>query len=105
LTQSGHSRSTIAAVHLDPEPHFACRNSLLQLGHSKADRIALADANLFTGNIHILKSSPSFDYDVSEGVRAQREVPMLRVFGSFDGAEILMLAAASLLVIGITFLF
>jgi hypothetical protein len=32
-------------------------------------------------------------------------VPMLRVLGSFDGAEVLMLAAASILVISITFLF
>jgi hypothetical protein len=30
---------------------------------------------------------------------------MLRVLGSFDGAEVLMLAAAGILVISITFLF
>jgi hypothetical protein len=32
-------------------------------------------------------------------------VPMLRVFRSFDGSEILVIAAASILVVGITFLF
>ena len=30
---------------------------------------------------------------------------MLRILGSFDGPKILMLAAASILIIGITFLF
>jgi hypothetical protein len=29
LAQSGHSRFTIAAMQLDPEPHFAGRKSLL----------------------------------------------------------------------------
>ena len=29
LTQSGHSRFTIAAVQLDPKPHFVGRKSLL----------------------------------------------------------------------------
>jgi len=29
MTQSGHSRFTIAAVQLEPEPHFVDRKSLL----------------------------------------------------------------------------
>jgi hypothetical protein len=29
MTQSGHARFTIAAVQLDPEPHFVGRKSLM----------------------------------------------------------------------------
>jgi hypothetical protein len=37
-------------------------------------------------------------------VFGHREVPMLQVFRSFDGSEILIIAAASILVASITFL-
>jgi hypothetical protein len=46
----------------------------------------------------------SFEYDFRR-VPGHSEVPMLRVLRTFDRSEILMLAAASILVIGITFLF
>jgi hypothetical protein len=44
-----------------------------------------------------------FDYD-SDRVFGHHEVPMLQVFRSFDGSEILIIAAASILVASITFL-
>ncbi len=43
------------------------------------------------------------DYD-NYRVFGHREVPMLQVFRSFDGPEILIIAAASILVASITFL-
>jgi len=46
---------------------------------------------------------PLLDCDNKVGVRAHRDVPMLRIFGSFDGPEILMLAAASLLIVSLAF--
>jgi len=42
---------------------------------------------------------------IPTGCSGAVRVPMLRVLGSFDGAEVLVLAAASILVISITFLF
>ncbi len=44
------------------------------------------------------------NYDIS-GRSGTVRVPMLRVLGTFDGAEVLILAAASILIISITFLF
>ena len=44
-----------------------------------------------------------FDYD-SDWVFGHHEVPMLQVFRSFDGSEILIIAAASILVASITLL-
>ena len=44
------------------------------------------------------------DYD-SSGCSGTVRVPMLRVFRSFDGSEILIIAAATILVASITFLF
>jgi len=62
--------------------------------------------DLLVGNISTpFIIPPSFDYDISEGVRGTKRVPMLRVFRSFDGSEILIIAAASILVVSITFLF